>query len=113
HHARRLPRRGSVSNLLATGLVKARLRRGYNALTCTFSPARVAEPGRRAGLRIRCPKGRGGSTPPSRTLCDLHKRLPAPWYLNSTSEADAHRCSPIPAPPRLAPAQGQKSGAPT
>ena len=23
--------------------------------------------GRRAGLRIRCPKGRGGSTPPSRT----------------------------------------------
>jgi hypothetical protein len=27
----------------------------------------VAEPGRRAGLRIRCPKGRGGSTPPSRT----------------------------------------------
>jgi hypothetical protein len=29
--------------------------------------ARVAEPGRRAGLRIRCPKGRGGSNPPSRT----------------------------------------------
>jgi hypothetical protein len=29
--------------------------------------ARVAEPGRRAGLRIRCPQGRGGSTPPSRT----------------------------------------------
>jgi Mycothiol maleylpyruvate isomerase N-terminal domain len=28
----------------------------------------VAEPGRRAGLRIRCPKGRGGSTPPSRTV---------------------------------------------
>jgi len=32
-----------------------------------FHSARVAEPGRRAGLRIRCPKGRGGSTPPSRT----------------------------------------------
>ena len=29
--------------------------------------ARVAEPGRRAGLRSRCPKGRGGSNPPSRT----------------------------------------------
>jgi hypothetical protein len=33
--------------------------------------ARVAEPGRRAGLRIRCPKGRGGSNPPSRTGCSL------------------------------------------
>jgi hypothetical protein len=56
----------------------------------------VAEPGRRAGLRIRCPKGRGGSNPPSRTsgshaepfrpeaesrepssLCDLDHKVPA------------------------------------
>src|SRR2546421_3177025 len=40
--------------------------------------ARVAEPGRRAGLRIRCPKGRGSSNLPSRTdsLAGLHHDVP-------------------------------------
>jgi len=35
----------------------------------------VAESGRRAGLRIRCPKGRGGSNPPSRTPLETGPRL--------------------------------------
>src|SRR2546421_1391775 len=41
--------------------------------------ARVAEPGRRAGLRIRCPKGRGSSNLPSRTdsLAELHHDVSA------------------------------------
>jgi hypothetical protein len=30
--------------------------------------------GRRAGFRFLCPKGRGGSTPPSPTTCDLVER---------------------------------------
>jgi hypothetical protein len=30
--------------------------------------------GRRAGFRTRCPKGLGGSSPPSRTPSELHKR---------------------------------------
>src|SRR3954451_5361085 len=39
----------------------------YTPLTSTNTTRREWRNGRRAGLRIRCPKGRGGSTPPSRT----------------------------------------------
>jgi hypothetical protein len=43
----------------------------HHSSTICAGRARVAEPGRRAGLRIRWPKGRGGSNPPSRTRSDL------------------------------------------
>jgi hypothetical protein len=35
----------------------------------TLVPAREWRNGRRAGFRCQCPQGRGGSSPPSRTLC--------------------------------------------
>jgi hypothetical protein len=47
-------------------------------------PPREWRNGRRAGLRIRCPKGRGSSTLPSRTPSDLHLCSGAP-------DADSNR----------------------
>ena len=58
-----------------------------------LQPPREWRNGRRAGLRIRCPKGRGSSTLPSRTPSDLRIFLPRPSQRGDQEGRLAHACS--------------------
>lgn len=55
--------------------------------------AREWRNGRRAGFRCQCPKGRGGSNPPSRTQCKEPREInDSPGFFRVSARADGPRC---------------------
>ena len=58
-----------------------------------LQPPREWRNGRRAGLRIRCPKGRGSSTLPSRTPLELRIFVPVSYSDGGRRSRLAHACS--------------------